>query len=231
MARADATATAQKTPGHVVCNDDGLDEKDALAPAASEVGAQQAVAVHSMLERAGCNTNWLSLIGASLTAVPAKINPSSFPFLTQLYLGHNRIKALPDALFSLFSLRGLFLQNNHIARLSPKINHLTELQELYLSSNLLSCVPPLGSLALLDCLWLDDNPHLPVMLTRNISRNKESVQHLIHQVSFGILSFFFFSLLRILIMCVRLVTIMATAAATVVAACFFSCAELREASV
>jgi Leucine-rich repeat (LRR) protein len=90
-----------------------------------------------------------------------------------LDLGHNRIAALPDELFDMVSLRGLFLQNNALLRVSPKISQLSSLQELYLSSNQLSCVPAsIVHLEHLDCLWLDGNDCLPGDIALNISRNR-----------------------------------------------------------
>ncbi len=173
---ADATKEAEKP----VEEEENVEE--VVVAAATGPPLAQA-AVDNVLARAGGNTNWLSLIGAGLTVVPPKICSAEFPFLTQLYLGHNKLTVVPDAVYDLLSLRGLFLQNNQIARLSPKINQLQELQELFLCSNVLTCLPPLRSLVALDCLWLDDNPYLPTMITRNISRSKDSVQRLVGQIS------------------------------------------------
>ena len=69
-------------------------------------------AVRDVLLRCTRQTNWLSLLGAGLSTVPAQINCDSFPFLTQLYLGHNRLRTLPEAIFDLVTLRGLFVQGN-----------------------------------------------------------------------------------------------------------------------
>jgi hypothetical protein len=193
-------------------------------------GARVALAaVDKVLARAGNNTNWLSLIGAGLTSVPPKICVAEFPFLTQLYLGHNKLTVIPDAVFELLSLRGLFLQNNQIARVSPKINQLAELQELFLCSNVLTCLPPLRSLAALDCLWLDDNVYLPSMLTRNISRNKDSVQ--VRIASFSLPnSQSIQSLSPFSVSWVRSAIFSANAARTVVARSCFSCASRRRQS-
>ena len=135
--------------------------------------------VERVLARAGPTTNWLSLIGAGLAQVPAQVCHANYPFLTQLYLGHNRLTVLPDGLWDCVSLRGLFLQNNRLTRISPNIERLTDLQELYLSSNQLVAVPSLAALTMLDCLWLDGNDSLPARISRNISRNKDGVQSLI----------------------------------------------------
>ncbi len=139
-----------------------------------------AATVSSTLARAGPTTNWLSMIGAGLQSFPLQINPIAFPFLTQLYLGHNAIKSIPEELFEIQSLRGLFLQNNLLERLSPRVSNLTSLQELYLSSNQLTCVPAsISHLSQLDCLWLDGNISLPSKISLNISRNRDRVQKLV----------------------------------------------------
>jgi Leucine-rich repeat (LRR) protein len=140
--------------------------------------------VAKVFKRCTAATNWISLIGAGLDCVPSAIcERNRFPFLTQLYLGHNKISVLPVPLCELVSLRGLYLQNNSLVKLPLELGRLTDLQELYLSTNVLVSVPStLTSLVSLDCFWLDDNPTLPQTLCRNISRNKGSVQELLQHI-------------------------------------------------
>ena len=138
-----------------------------------------------VLRSAGSECSWMSLIGASLNRIPRELETCGrFPNLTQLYLGHNSIERLSDNFFRAnTSLRGLYLQNNRLESLPPEICLLTNLQELYLSSNKLHQLPSLKSLLRLDCLWLDDNPQLPISLQRNVSRSKHYTQGLIADVS------------------------------------------------
>ena len=106
------------------------------------------------LSKAKQNTNWLSLIGANLVKIPSKVNVENFPLLTQLYLGHNRLKSVPENLFLLTNLRGLYLQNNLIERMPLALGHLTDLNELYISNNELVLIPStITNLVDLDCLW------------------------------------------------------------------------------
>jgi hypothetical protein len=141
------------------------------------------IEVAKALSKATVETNWISLIGAKLSRSPPQLTSGHFMFLTQLYLGHNQLTTLPDALFSSnMCLRGLFLQNNFLVELSPEINRCQELQELYLSCNSLSHLPSMRDLTQLDCLWLEDNPLLPFHLQQNISRNKAKTQLLVADI-------------------------------------------------
>ena len=134
-------------------------------------------------QKARPETNWISLIGAGLRHVPHQLYSGTYYALTQLYLGHNKIRRVPAAFFTQSpSLRGRYLQNNLLETLPPEISYCTELRELYLSQNKLRLLPPLGELPL-DCLWLDDNPDLPATLQRNVSRDRKQTTILVNDIA------------------------------------------------
>lgn len=135
-----------------------------------------------VFQRATRATNWLSLIGAGLERLPQRVCVANYPFLTQLYLGHNRLRALPDHLCFVETLRGLYVQCNQLERLPADLGRLTELQELYVSDNRISVLPSsMTRLTALSCVWTDENP-LPMSLSRNVSRNGAEAQRFLATV-------------------------------------------------
>ena len=82
----------------------------------------------------------------------------TFTCVTKLFLDHNDIAVVPDAIGALTNLKHLSLYGNKIASLPASIGRLTALKTLYLSSNILAAVPAsIGSLAALTTVNLNNN--------------------------------------------------------------------------
>ena len=97
----------------------------------------------------------LHLTGLALDSLPQPLyGLRHLTNLKELYLGHNKLGAIPDELAQLASLEKLDLTSNLLAEFPPELTQLTQLIALHLSRNRLTRLPEaVRSLKALQ--WLD----------------------------------------------------------------------------
>ena len=97
----------------------------------------------------------LHLTGLALDSLPQPLyGLRHLTNLKELYLGHNKLGAIPDELAQLASLEKLDLTSNLLAEFPPALSQLTQLIALHLSRNRLTRLPEaVRSLKALQ--WLD----------------------------------------------------------------------------
>ncbi|OUM63008.1 hypothetical protein PIROE2DRAFT_10533 [Piromyces sp. E2] len=66
---------------------------------------------------------------------------NNYVYFFYRYLSNNKIKSIPDELFTLPKLRYLYLQNNEIESVPPSITNITRLEEYNLSNNDIKNLP------------------------------------------------------------------------------------------
>ncbi|KAB8208266.1 glucose-repressible alcohol dehydrogenase transcriptional effector [Aspergillus parasiticus] len=83
----------------------------------------------------------------------------SYDFLKELYLNHNKLKAVPQTIGQLRKLEHLDLSGNDLTELPEEIGMLTSLKKLYLFDNNIRTLPyEMGYLYRLDTLGIEGNP-------------------------------------------------------------------------
>ncbi len=117
----------------------------------------------------------LNLTTNRIRKVPSAI---SWPRLELLFLDHNQIAELPDALYGQHSLVCLVLTSNQLTALSAKIASLVKLEILYLGHNQLSTLPDsMQELERLDSIYIEHNAFAEVP---RCLRSIPSLKHIIH---------------------------------------------------
>jgi CCR4-NOT transcription complex subunit 6 len=103
--------------------------------------------------------NALDMGGVQIRHLPPSAGLFAYAFLTNLYLNHNQLTALPGAIARLRHLELLDVSGNQLARLPPEIGMLSDLKELYMFDNALTSLPfELGTLHQLQTLGVEGNP-------------------------------------------------------------------------
>lgn len=101
----------------------------------------------------------LDMGGVGIKNIPATSGLFAFTFLTNLFLNHNSLTAVPPQIRKLQHLELLDLSGNALAVLPPELGMMTSLKELYVFDNHLSTIPhELGSLHQLRTLGIEGNP-------------------------------------------------------------------------
>ncbi|KAH9929598.1 uncharacterized protein BXZ73DRAFT_102125 [Epithele typhae] len=113
----------------------------------------------SALRAPGNNWQSLDMGGVGIRNIPTTSGLFSFTFLTNLYLNHNDLTAIPPQISKLRHLELLDLSGNHLESIPPELGMLTSLKELYLFDNALRKLPhELGTLHQLQTLGVEGNP-------------------------------------------------------------------------
>ena len=101
----------------------------------------------------------LDMGGVGIKNIPPTSGLFAFTFLTNLYLNHNALSAVPPQIAKLRHLELLDLSGNGLVSIFPELRTLTSLEELYLFDNHLHMLPPeLGTLHQLQTLGIEGNP-------------------------------------------------------------------------
>lgn len=103
--------------------------------------------------------NSLDMGGVNIKNLPSSSGLFSFTFLTNLYLNHNALTAIPPEISKLRHLELLDLSGNSLTSVPPELGMLTHLKELYIFDNHIVTLPPeLGTLHQLQTLGVEGNP-------------------------------------------------------------------------
>lgn len=91
-----------------------------------------------------------------LNTLPPKV--CAFTNLERLWLSHNRLSSLPEAIEGLFNLKALFLHRNNFESVPVELCRLPSLEILWMNSNKITSIPEeVGQLKMLKRLHLDGN--------------------------------------------------------------------------
>ncbi|KAJ3814773.1 glucose-repressible alcohol dehydrogenase transcriptional effector [Lentinula aff. lateritia] len=104
---------------------------------------------------------WTSLDmgGVGIKNLPSNSGLFSFNFLTNLYLNHNGLIAIPPEIAQLRNLELLDLSGNALTTLPPELGMLVSMKEFYLFDNQIMTIPPeFGTLHQLQTLGVEGNP-------------------------------------------------------------------------
>ncbi|KAJ3925685.1 MAG: Endonuclease/exonuclease/phosphatase [Lentinula lateritia] len=104
---------------------------------------------------------WTSLDmgGVGIKNLPSNSGLFSFNFLTNLYLNHNGLIAIPPEIAQLRNLELLDLSGNALTTLPPELGMLVSMKEFYLFDNQIMIIPPeFGTLHQLQTLGVEGNP-------------------------------------------------------------------------
>nr|VWP00751.1 Ubiquitin-conjugating enzyme E2 2 [Ganoderma boninense] len=106
----------------------------------------------------------LDMGGVGIKNIPPTSGLFAFTFLTNLYLNHNALTAVPPQIAKLRHLELLDLSGNGLMTIPVELGMLTSLKELYLFDNHLQTLPPeLGTLHQLQTLGIEGNPLEPAL--------------------------------------------------------------------